>query len=871
MAIISRRNCRHSAYDSCDCCPVTTRNGRLGTDLGGHECGATARQSNLWALDYFVAFLNRFRLAYAWCGVLALVAATAWPVFAEEPKASVSIKNAVILLGANSANDALSLTVPPGPPSIDLYLQVEKPLQGVQPRQLTVTDFQAQTAPAEVVATAMQMGGGSAGSVGDRPLSVDLSVPALVRLKLTGKESLRPGTTYKGWLFLSAGDQSHRWEVTLTTGGRGILAVEPIGTTKFDPWPWQDVGTFSVTVRDKSEGGPYRRLRVRFETSSPPEPKAITSNFSIDTFSFYEGEQGNLQRVDLEQRDGKIAGAAKNQQPQQAQQVQHREQPQQTEKNVQPEQAKEGQRTIDMDRRGQRTLTVKVASLSPGQYGGALRFASDESSDDSSDAKLLLTIQVRHFWFVPVIVILLGSLLGWYSSKYVVYARKARELARQVKVLRAKADDLARPDPPRVGWEFSSEATSYGLARVRVMLSQLALLTSRALLLLVREEEIMQQYRDAEQRLSALDSLHRTRLRVQNVADGRPAAQLALGRLLRSASDLLERPTFDQTQQADFKTLLQTADAWEAPGTRDALYRAAIVERRQGHEVPDSSQVKAVRKEEVRNQLDALCKIVPSAKIISDAAPENLPEHDQTVARLALLWREKDRDWAELIAKKCEESASLDELFRFVDQQFWGRLKQAGEADQLKIEQCAAGEEGVRIYDLVEVSLKSYAPDVPAARILKHPLRVVWNIAAPGGNVRSTETDGLTLVQYFPLPGKVTVKAVLRWEGGEIPIEGEVGFDVKPNPDFKPHIINFAFNEVAVMAIAAGFAVATAMSTQYDATFGTFNQYLTLFLWAAGAGIGGNLFKQLGTTATPGGQAEVTLPATAAGGGLRTP
>jgi hypothetical protein len=51
----------------------------------------------------------------------------------------------------------------------------------------------------------------------------------------------------------------------------------------------------------------------------------------------------------------------------------------------------------------------------------------------------------------------------------------------------------------------------------------------------------------------------------------------------------------------------------------------------------------------------------------------------------------------------------------------------------------------------------------------------------------------------------------------------------------------------------------------YDATSGSYNQYLKLFLWAAGAGRGSNIFKQMGTTATAGGNADVTL--TAPGGG----
>ena len=63
--------------------------------------------------------------------------------------------------------------------------------------------------------------------------------------------------------------------------------------------------------------------------------------------------------------------------------------------------------------------------------------------------------------------------------------------------------------------------------------------------------------------------------------------------------------------------------------------------------------------------------------------------------------------------------------------------------------------------------------------------------------------------------------------------------------------------EYAAIAAAALFAVITAMGTQYDSTFGTMTQYFAMFIWAAGAGTGGNLFSQLGTSSAPGGAAAV--------------
>jgi hypothetical protein len=117
------------------------------------------------------------------------------------------------------------------------------------------------------------------------------------------------------------------------------------------------------------------------------------------------------------------------------------------------------------------------------------------------------------------------------------------------------------------------------------------------------------------------------------------------------------------------------------------------------------------------------------------------------------------------------------------------------------------------------------------------------------------------------MPGKVDVRASLQWQGRIISIKDVLEFEIESNPEFrKRFLFRGGFTEWAVIAIAAGFAIATAMATLYDSTFGSFNQYLALFLWSAGAGTGGNIFKQLGTTSTPGGQAEAPLPTGAAGG-----
>jgi hypothetical protein len=117
--------------------------------------------------------------------------------------------------------------------------------------------------------------------------------------------------------------------------------------------------------------------------------------------------------------------------------------------------------------------------------------------------------------------------------------------------------------------------------------------------------------------------------------------------------------------------------------------------------------------------------------------------------------------------------------------------------------------------------------------------------------MRVTETDGLTLVQYFASAGAVRVEASLVWEGHDIPVPGAETFTVLDNPDYRTRRMFTEWTEYATIGIAILFSIATAMGTQYDSTFGSIAQYLGLFVWAAGAGTTKRPDRINARTATP--------------------
>src|SRR6185503_3649505 len=166
----------------------------------------------------------------------------------------------------------------------------------------------------------------------------------------------------------------------------------------------------------------------------------------------------------------------------------------------------------------------------------------------------------------------------------------------------------------------------------------------------------------------------------------------------------------------------------------------------------------------------------------------------------------------------------------------------------------------IACYDVVGIKLVH--PTIEPSRLLVHPLRLLWTIKL-GTEERTVHSQDLSLVQFFTTPGTAEVTARMEW-GGRKPIELPAGpaIEVRTNPDYETSqlFLHGGGLEYTAVALATAFAVLTAMQSQYDSTFGSPAQYLAMFLWAAGAASGGNILKQLGTTSTPGGQADAALP-----------
>ncbi|MBI3078711.1 MAG: hypothetical protein HYY85_17275 [Deltaproteobacteria bacterium] len=759
---------------------------------------------------------------------LALVAC----LFAAQAAAQeVNLKQQIILLGASQDNAQLEQAVLPGAVVLPLTFRVNLPPGATSLRaDLTAMTFAAE-GPQPHSLRPMLRGFGAAppAKEGDR-LALTLTSGWLdVELRLSG---VHPKTTYKGKLYLFSDGKSHAWEMTLKAGDLGILAVDklpPLKLVTYDPFARTGSSRrFPITLRDKSRQGPYTQLRVRVEDPNQAKTTAISSNFTVDALSFW-GDcpgQGPCAPLNLLTRDG-----------------------------LRPQGGSSGggARTVDVG--PQLTIWAQVESLSPGEYSPVLRFLADGASEQAEESKLALTLQVRHHWWLAVVVILLGSAAGWFGNKYVGAYWTTRALRREGNELFQAAALLARPDPRGGGWRFPGESNSYALARVRVILRQVEHLTKNAFLVMAVEPEIRDRLAEARRRLAALEAFRGTRLKVQRMANERPAAQHAIGGALRGALDILDRPAFAEPQRAAVDEILKGLEAWLSPDQGEALYREAVLGRvRQLLATVTAMDLPAGQ---VRDRITALLEKIRKGAEGAQLPADALPEYDRLSGRLTLLWRDRLKSWAETLAQEEAAGRPLEALYLRTDREVWARIRDA--AGQGQIDIVGATRAGsVEAYDLVEVRLALHGEALAESHLIRHPCVVRWQVSPlDGGPPRETVTDGLTLVQYFPTTGTVAVGAQLEWEGERIDVpEGQI--KVAENREYR-RMAAFGPLEAAVTGLAALFATLTGLGTQYDATFGSSGQYIGLLIWAAGASTGGNLFRQRGSGRTVGGQ-EAQLP-----------
>src|SRR5262249_31614538 len=159
--------------------------------------------------------------------------------------------------------------------------------------------------------------------------------------------------------------------------------------------------------------------------------------------------------------------------------------------------------------------------------------------------------------------------------------------------------------------------------------------------------------------------------------------QLALGRLLREATNIVEPPTFDATGQTRLSAVLDAAQAWANETTRIAAYKQALLDRLRSNEWPKPDDLQTF----IANHTKVTSITLPKEDALQTAtALTVLQDFDDQVVRVLLAWRDRDARWAPRIFTAIGTRQPLSDLFNVVDRGIWDGMQLLKTNDRLQLE-----------------------------------------------------------------------------------------------------------------------------------------------------------------------------------------
>jgi hypothetical protein len=652
--------------------------------------------------------------------------------------------------------------------------------------------------------------------------SVDLNAlpEGVLRVRLSARD-LAPEMQYTA-RFVLLGEDGHQWNIHVRTGRLGTIAiyVQPIHLTvhPFGALWTSRVGTrvseaglggilrflrldagraeraIPYLVRDTSDAGPYDSVGVSVETPTTAE-LGTRRALDVKQLSFIDSPNGR----------GRISTLAM------------------------------GARG-DIARGGDKVMWLEPGDLGPGEYATTLRVRARGANGDDPQSRATLVVLVRHHWHVAMGVILIGSIVGWMLGRWAPNAWQRRQVGRRLEDKEQLIQVLSRTGGhARMALATPAHtplvAGAWGPLLRAEVLSRFSAGPSSAGVI----DEIDAALKEVDLRIGQLREFSKVRTVLQQLVDSwfSLAAEIVddFENVLRAASMACTSSTSDFSQQCT-----AVLNVWNSPASIpskiiEGARRAAEPAQ---YEHGDSRLASRMRFHSwsVFAEIDRL-KNAPDPPTLTD-----LHELDARVSRLVALRRGVGQAWGEKLAQLDEAGDSVDALFDLSDEEQWTAWKLQNDLPRIS---------NVTPQAFEAVDFEVQSRNLKRA-LCEHPARVVWRISVPlTMRNRKSLTEGSRLVYAFPRPGRFTVGAALEWSG-KPPLElGSVPVTVLSNVDSRRLRAAQRMSVVAVM-ISAGFAAIAGFVPQYDATFGSLQQYIALFLTAAAASGGSNVLLQASAT-----------------------
>ncbi|HEY0550451.1 MAG TPA: hypothetical protein VGF13_12685 [Verrucomicrobiae bacterium] len=485
----------------------------------------------------------------------------------------------------------------------------------------------------------------------------------------------------------------------------------------------------------------------------------------------------------------------------------------------------------------QATVKLKVRNLTSGEYNVTLRFSAINSPEDAAQ-KLTLTFHVRDSVWRAVLILVLALAVSFCVTKLIGFSRSRFLLCKRINEVKNNRQWFQNaPAILPVVWARAVLRQCEDLSH-RLWLSGVEVIEDRVkqAAAVIDILEKIQQVQDGFRKLSPFVAVR------AKVAAERIVGKIQLGALNEAATTQLNSETTALGDWLD-GTKCQ-ALYWEE--VRKAIERLLIDVKLQ--EIKDSVH---------RTVLEALVQSLKQTATQPPVTPEDKIAREDEYARLKILWER--RDWPEFkdLVKSQIKKPPLREIFDEADKQAWERIKKAVKGpDQPHAEIKAPssnGAEALEAYDPIVFRFTTNDPNLDQTHLFLHGLKYKWTFQRD--RVQSVvETDEPYAVEYMQGAGELQVTVEII-KGTEPPLTVKAPKTVKVEDskdfDWKEGLEAV---ELGSLFLAAIIAIATGISTVYfkNTSFGTFQDYLLLFLWGAAVDQMKNTLQVMQSYSTPG-------------------
>jgi hypothetical protein len=474
---------------------------------------------------------------------------------------------------------------------------------------------------------------------------------------------------------------------------------------------------------------------------------------------------------------------------------------------------------------GQLGIDVALYGLKPGEYNAVLQFSSPNSAADDSQ-KQNLVIQVRSSIWWAVVCLIAAAFFSFVATKVLAGLRWRASLQRQIHDL--KPQWLGRL--PRI----------LAVVWVGAVLHQAKKLSSR--FWLTGTDLIDSQVGSVRSMLKLLDQARQLHDLLTRTLDDFILRRVVIG--LENVESRLEAGAPDDATAACVQADLKKFEDW--------LATDKILDKFQDDVIPDVSKLlRDVAADPAASALPQIKELV--ARIGAELTPlpadtAKMSDLYRHYALLRVLWAAR-KNPAEL-AKELAVYPDLTEVLRVADEWDWERLQ--GAKLKLRLPE-SASPEGLEAYVPLQFSVEhddEKDAGLTQSYLFKHkvdfawtftltPVRGFWEtihmLPQPHEVTLRPVTRGPSVVQYFPCGGQLRVQVDLHYYGQPRTGLHHEGLAIQNSSEFG-FLSMFEKAEVISWLIAVSAAIATGLSTFYfkGPAFGSFQDYLSLFVWGAG-------------------------------------